>query len=89
MKKIFGRLTKNDRRIFQQKVQAKANKLVNNDESQNSPLSYQLNQAISAVIRCSLKIRRLAHLTAEDMPKANGIASQIFGIIETASASKR
>ena len=72
---------KQQQRIMGHKIKLTANLLSNGSANQNSPLSYQLTNAINVIIRCSIKIDRMSYLKIEDIPKAGNILKQIANII--------
>ncbi len=62
-------------------IKLTANILINGNANENSPLSYQLTNAINVIIRCSLKVSRMSYLKNENISKATHILQQITNII--------
>ena len=74
-------LTRKKQRKLGHTIKSAANILTNGNANENSPLSYQLTNAINVIIRCSLRVSRMSYLKDENISKATNILKQITNII--------
>lgn len=81
-------ITRKNQRTLGRTIKLTANILVNGNANENSPLSYQLTNAINVIIRCSLKVGRMSNIKNKDIIKADNIVKQIKNMISNFNGVK-